>query len=590
MGDGHAVEIAQGSHHALLQIEAGCMRENESLEYRKPIPRGDFVELLAIDDHIGVQRIPIDEVGKDTPHRDTVVFSKAQQAYEKVGLVVHPGKAKRRETSGVILGADFDGLKGRVCAPRMRILLLMSLMPDVFLTPLVCTVDCQLQVEPPSKAVPRWLEELGAGHHDLFDLVCQSASYPRIIGRWVRLLLLLAGDVERNPGPSQARKPRGELDLGVGFCKATADRMSKCLDAFAHWIGTELQMDFDRVMADHQSCALALRGYGMALYRKGFPRYLYVYAVTAVQDQYPQHRPFLGGAWQIDRKWQVAEPGRCRPVLSLAMFRAALCLALLWNWPRWAAVTMIAFAGMLHPAEFISLERRDLMLPRDTDFTITVLYIHLRNPKTSRFARQQHVKISDPDIISFVDSMFGLAPLNFKLFGGTISMYRNQWNAVMERLGIPYKQIHHGITPGSLRGSGATSLYLLSENIPLICWRGRWSRVRTLEFYLQEVAAQWFRIQELQLHQSEVTQNDRKSIQKIIELLGGHWGQIALEQKYEFAERALYRCQQKSDESADSYLARADIMWTELINKSLKISDLQAAEVRRECRLLSGSS
>ena len=80
----------------------------------------------------------------------------------------------------------------------------------------------------------------------------------------------------------------------------------------------------------------------------------------------------------------------------------------------------------------------------------------------------------------------------------------------------------------------------------------------------------------LQLHQSEVTQNDRKSIQKIIELLGGHWGQIDLEQRYEYAEKALYKCQQKSDESADSYLARADIMWTELNSRKFQLSDLQA--------------
>ena len=147
-------------------------------------------------------------------------------------------------------------------------------------------------------------------------------------------------------------------------------------------------------------------------------------------------------------------------------------------------------SGMLHPAEFISLTRGDLMLPRDTAFTISVMYVHLRSPKTFRFARQQHVKISDPDVILFVDTLFGAAPLDFKIFGGTISMYQNQWNAVMEKLGIPCRQLQHGVTPGTLRGSGATNLYLQTENIPMICWRGRWARARTLEFYLQEVAAQ----------------------------------------------------------------------------------------------------
>ena len=175
-------------------------------------------------------------------------------------------------------------------------------------------------------------------------------------------LLETSGDIERNPGPSRTCQPRGDLDLSVGFCKITANRMSKCLGAFARWLDVELQLNFDTV-ADAQHTALALRAYGMHLYKHGFPRYLFVYAVTAIQDQYPQHRPFLSGAWHIDRKWQIAEPGRCRTVLSLPMFRAALCLSLLLSWPRWTAVTMLAFSGMLHSAEFIQLTRRDLMLP-----------------------------------------------------------------------------------------------------------------------------------------------------------------------------------------------------------------------------------
>ena len=47
-----------------------------------------------------------------------------------------------------------------------------------------------------------------------------------------------------------------------------------------------------------------------------------------------------------------------------------------------------------------------------------------------------------------------------------------------------------GATPGVLRGSGATHLYLLAENIPLLAWRGRWARSKTFEYFLQEVDAQ----------------------------------------------------------------------------------------------------
>ena len=48
-----------------------------------------------------------------------------------------------------------------------------------------------------------------------------------------------------------------------------------------------------------------------------------------------------------------------------------------------------------------------------------------------------------------------------------------------------------------------------------------------------------------------------------------------LERQYEIAERALFRCQQKGDESADSFLARADIMWSELFAREISIKDLQ---------------
>ena len=91
----------------------------------------------------------------------------------------------------------------------------------------------------------------------------------------------------------------------------------------------------------------------------------------------------------------------------------------------------------------------------------------------------------------------------------------------------------------------------------------------------------------LQLHQKEIMGNDKQSIKKIIEILGGHWGQISLERRYEFAERALYKCVQKADETADSYLARADIMWTELNSRSMKLADLQAYVTLRGSNLSS---
>jgi len=80
----------------------------------------------------------------------------------------------------------------------------------------------------------------------------------------------------------------------------------------------------------------------------------------------------------------------------------------------------------------------------------------------------------------------------------------------------------------------------------------------------------------LQLHHTELCINDEKGVKRLIELLGGHWGKTGLERRYADAEKALYQCVQQSDESHDSYLARADVLWTRLMSQKLALEDLQA--------------
>ena len=60
----------------------------------------------------------------------------------------------------------------------------------------------------------------------------------------------------------------------------------------------------------------------------------------------------------------------------------------------------------------------------------------------------------------------------------------------MRKLGVPCTRATKGATPGVLRRSGATYLYLETEDIGKVQWRGRWARLKTVEFYLQEVGAQ----------------------------------------------------------------------------------------------------
>ena len=93
--------------------------------------------------------------------------------------------------------------------------------------------------------------------------------------------------------------------------------------------------------------------------------------------------------------------------------------------------------------------------------------------------------------------------------------------------------------------------------------------------------------QKLRLNQKDILINDRKGIQKLVELVGGTWGQVPLEHRYELVEKALYRCQQKQDETGDSFIARVDVIWAELLSKRMDLEQVQAYVLLRGSRLSS---
>ena len=91
--------------------------------------------------------------------------------------------------------------------------------------------------------------------------------------------------------------------------------------------------------------------------------------------------------------------------------------------------------------------------------------------------------------------------------------------------------------------------------------------------------------QKLHLHQKDLLVNDRKGVQKLVELVGGTWGQIPLEHRFELVEKALYRCQQKPDETGDSFIARVDVVWTELLTKDVDMDQIRSYVLLRGSRL-----
>ena len=91
--------------------------------------------------------------------------------------------------------------------------------------------------------------------------------------------------------------------------------------------------------------------------------------------------------------------------------------------------------------------------------------------------------------------------------------------------------------------------------------------------------------QKAQLLRSEILVNDEKGIKRLVEIVGGTWGQVPIEAKFELVEKALFKSVQKGDETADSYLSRCDVIWTDLLSRKVDLEEIRAYIILRGSRL-----
>ena len=76
-------------------------------------------------------------------------------------------------------------------------------------------------------------------------------------------------------------------------------------------------------------------------------------------------------------------------------------------------------------------------------------------------------------------------------------------------------------------------------------------------------------------------------VKLIVTTLGGVWGKTVLENKYEKFEKAIYGISQRQDESNDSYLARHEILFEDLITQGAALAEMRAYILLRNSTLSS---
>ncbi|CAE7257045.1 RE1 [Symbiodinium sp. CCMP2592] len=81
--------------------------------------------------------------------------------------------------------------------------------------------------------------------------------------------------------------------------------------------------------------------------------------------------------------------------------------------------------------------------------------------------------------------------------------------------------------------------------------------------------------------------NDETGVKLLVSTLGGSWGKTDLEKKYDSFEKAIYGSTQKADETNDSYLARHDVHFEELLAGGVTLKEIRAYILLRQSQLSS---
>ena len=99
------------------------------------------------------------------------------------------------------------------------------------------------------------------------------------------------------------------------------------------------------------------------------------------------------------------------------------------------------------------------------------------------------------DIVELLEATFGHLKPDVPLWPMSAATFRARFKSLGRALGLPVDRPRGGgprLELASLRGGGATDLFLATEDWGLVQTRGRWQSVVTMQIYVQELVSTSF--------------------------------------------------------------------------------------------------
>ena len=202
-------------------------------------------------------------------------------------------------------------------------------------------------------------------------------------GFWVCFsssVVLSHGMRPRNTGDEIRQVARTPLPLPQG--RPVEAKTQKARDAlwvqFLTWLeaaGIDRALFLETAgLVDVDSINAVLAKFGRELYQAGRPYSHFSETLNAFTAKVPKLRRLLQLAWDVAFAWRRLEPGQHHTAMPWQVLLACISAAILWGWPRVAAILALSWGGLLRIGEVLSATRRDLLLPHDVEHTADLFF------------------------------------------------------------------------------------------------------------------------------------------------------------------------------------------------------------------------
>ena len=264
---------------------------------------------------------------------------------------------------------------------------------------------------------------------------------------------------------------------------ATKRRYNKALDAFFVFLrSNQLQLPTLKSALDPLVC-----DYIEYMWSTGVGRAQANDTVAALQDQQPNLRGHLQGAWRLLKTWSINEIPNRAPPLPEGVVQAMAGWAFFKGHVSFGVSLIIGFYTMLRSGEILGLKSQHIMCSgKERQALISLGF--------TKGGKRQGAAES---VILGVDAGVRLTQ-RWKTLASPATplalspvVWRALFAEAIESLGLS----EFGFRPYSLRRGGATWWFSKHQNLDRILVQGRWAALKTARIYLNEGLAMLARTQ-----------------------------------------------------------------------------------------------